>query len=82
MTASPKPATSLGGVESLVEQRVLSEPGVDPRLICVSVGVEDLEVWPFVLRCKSLFIVEAPQDLKGDLRRAFREIIKPFCAKL
>ncbi|KAM5534316.1 hypothetical protein V8D89_012044 [Ganoderma adspersum] len=37
------PATSLGGVESLMEQRVHSDPGADPRLIRISVGVEDLE---------------------------------------
>ncbi|KAH8118390.1 cystathionine gamma-synthase [Phellopilus nigrolimitatus] len=37
------PATSLGGVESLIEQRVTADPGTDPRLIRVSVGVEDLE---------------------------------------
>ncbi|TCD67684.1 hypothetical protein EIP91_012050 [Steccherinum ochraceum] len=37
------PATSLGGVESLVEHRVASDPGEDPCLIRLSVGVEDLE---------------------------------------
>ncbi|KAH9943348.1 cystathionine gamma-synthase [Epithele typhae] len=37
------PATSLGGVESLIEQRVHSDPGADPRLIRISVGAEDLE---------------------------------------
>jgi cystathionine beta-lyase/cystathionine gamma-synthase len=37
------PATSLGGVESLIEQRRMSDPGEDPRLIRISVGVEDLE---------------------------------------
>ncbi|KAI0921302.1 hypothetical protein AcW1_004678 [Taiwanofungus camphoratus] len=37
------PATSLGGVESLIEQRVQSDPGADPRLVRISVGVEDLE---------------------------------------
>lgn len=37
------PATSLGGVESLMEQRVQSDPGADPRLIRISVGVEELE---------------------------------------
>lgn len=39
-----QPATSLGGVESLIEQRVQSDPGADPRLIRISVGVEDVEV--------------------------------------
>ncbi|KAA1466212.1 cystathionine gamma-synthase [Dentipellis sp. KUC8613] len=36
------PATSLGGVESLIEQRSRSDPGADPRLIRISVGVEEL----------------------------------------
>ncbi|EIN10726.1 cystathionine gamma-synthase [Punctularia strigosozonata HHB-11173 SS5] len=36
------PATSLGGVESLIEQRRQSDPGADPRLIRISVGIEDL----------------------------------------
>ena len=42
-----QPATSLGGVESLIEQRVHSDPGADPRLIRISAGVEDLEVRSF-----------------------------------
>ena len=37
------PATSLGGVESLIEQRVIASPDTDPRLIRISVGLEDLE---------------------------------------
>jgi len=37
-------ATSLGGVESLIERRLDSDPGADPTLIRVSVGVEELEV--------------------------------------
>ncbi|GAA6036874.1 hypothetical protein JCM8097_006326 [Rhodosporidiobolus ruineniae] len=37
------PATSLGGVESLIEQRRISDPGADPRLIRLSIGVEDFE---------------------------------------
>lgn len=36
-------ATSLGGVESLIEQRARSSPGEDPRLIRISLGVEDVE---------------------------------------
>jgi cystathionine gamma-synthase len=35
-------ATSLGGVESLVEHRVVSDPTQDPGLIRISVGLEDL----------------------------------------
>ncbi|KAF8897441.1 Cys/Met metabolism PLP-dependent enzyme-domain-containing protein [Infundibulicybe gibba] len=37
------PATSLGGVESLVEHRLQSDPGADPRLVRLSIGVEDFE---------------------------------------
>ncbi|KAK7695476.1 hypothetical protein QCA50_000112 [Cerrena zonata] len=37
------PATSLGGVESLIEQRVASDASADPRLVRISVGVEDFE---------------------------------------
>ncbi|KAJ3470529.1 hypothetical protein MRS44_000628 [Fusarium solani] len=36
-------ATSLGGVESLMEWRAMSDEGRDPRLIRVSCGVEDVE---------------------------------------
>ena len=38
-----QPATSLGGVESLIEYRLQSDPKADPRLIRLSVGVEELE---------------------------------------
>ncbi|OSD04341.1 cystathionine gamma-synthase [Trametes coccinea BRFM310] len=37
------PATSLGGVESLIEQRANLDTTADPRLVRISVGVEDLE---------------------------------------
>ncbi|KAH9482934.1 putative trans-sulfuration enzyme [Psilocybe cubensis] len=37
------PATSLGGVESLVEHRIQSDPSADPRLIRLSIGVEDVD---------------------------------------
>ncbi|PPQ92393.1 hypothetical protein CVT25_008743 [Psilocybe cyanescens] len=37
------PATSLGGVESLVEHRIQSDPTSDPRLIRLSIGVEDVD---------------------------------------
>ncbi|VUC20542.1 unnamed protein product, partial [Clonostachys rosea] len=36
-------ATSLGGVESLIEWRSMTDPNVDPRLLRVSIGVEGLE---------------------------------------
>jgi len=37
------PATSLGGVESLIEHRLGTDPGSDPRLVRLSIGVEELE---------------------------------------
>ncbi|KDR83849.1 hypothetical protein GALMADRAFT_681044 [Galerina marginata CBS 339.88] len=37
------PATSLGGVESLVEHRIQSDPTSDPRLVRLSIGVEEVE---------------------------------------
>ena len=36
-------ATSLGGVESLIEWRTMSDDEVDDRLLRISVGVEDVE---------------------------------------
>ncbi|KAK6461176.1 pyridoxal phosphate-dependent transferase [Scheffersomyces coipomensis] len=36
-------ATSLGGVESLIEWRALSDPSANPALLRVSIGVEDYE---------------------------------------
>ncbi|KAH7921073.1 cystathionine gamma-synthase [Leucogyrophana mollusca] len=37
------PATSLGGVESLIERRINSDPNEDPLLVRISVGVEEVE---------------------------------------
>ncbi|KIY46637.1 cystathionine gamma-synthase [Fistulina hepatica ATCC 64428] len=37
------PATSLGGVESLIEHHMQTDAGADPRIIRISVGVEDIE---------------------------------------
>ncbi|EPT02741.1 hypothetical protein FOMPIDRAFT_1117792 [Fomitopsis schrenkii] len=37
------PATSLGGVESLIEQRSTADASADPRLVRISCGVEDIE---------------------------------------
>jgi len=39
-----QPATSLGGVESLIEQRFQVDPSVDPKMLRISVGVENIEV--------------------------------------
>lgn len=51
-----QPATSLGGVESLIEHRMTSDPTSDPRLIRVSIGVEELEVRQWV--CLHQFLVD------------------------
>lgn len=51
-------ATSLGGVESLIEWRAMSDALTSPSLLRVSVGIEDFE------------------DLKEDLSRAFKELLK------
>lgn len=51
-------ATSLGGVESLIEWRSMSDPTVDSRVLRVSVGVEDWE------------------DLKADLMRGFKDLLR------
>lgn len=37
------PATSLGGVESLVEYRYSWDPSGDPNAVRISIGVEDLD---------------------------------------
>ncbi|KAL0070853.1 hypothetical protein AAF712_002074, partial [Marasmius tenuissimus] len=37
------PATSLGGVESLIEYRARADPNESPVLVRISIGVEDLE---------------------------------------
>jgi hypothetical protein len=44
MTDVHQPATSLGGVESLAEQRVNADPKEDPLLVRLSIGVEEVEV--------------------------------------
>ncbi|KAI5479009.1 cystathionine gamma-synthase [Pseudohyphozyma bogoriensis] len=50
-------ATSLGGVESLMEHRLVSDPSSDPRLVRLSVGVEDFE--------------DLKNDLEGALHRVY-----------
>lgn len=35
------PATSFGGVESLIQQQATADPNCDPRIIRVSIGLED-----------------------------------------
>ena len=38
-----KAATSLGGVESLIEYRRRADPASDPCMVRLSVGVEDVQ---------------------------------------
>ena len=68
-----QPATSLGGVESLVEQRFQVDPSVDPKMLRISVGVENLEVrWDSYLH---YIPSERPvKDLKDDLRKGMQEV--------
>jgi cystathionine beta-lyase/cystathionine gamma-synthase len=49
MTDIPQPATSLGGVESLVEQRFRADPKENPLLVRLSIGVEEVAVSPSVV---------------------------------
>ncbi|PWN50504.1 cystathionine gamma-synthase [Violaceomyces palustris] len=60
------PATSLGGVESLLEHRIMSDPKDDPRLIRISVGLEEFED----LRADLLSAFSKILDLesKGELK--------------
>ncbi|PLW55416.1 hypothetical protein PCANC_07024 [Puccinia coronata f. sp. avenae] len=37
------PATSFGGVESLIQHQMQSDPSADPRLLRISVGLEDFQ---------------------------------------
>ncbi|KAF1966741.1 cystathionine gamma-synthase-like protein [Bimuria novae-zelandiae CBS 107.79] len=55
-------ATSLGGVESLIEWRRMSDTDVDERLLRVSVGVENWEDLrdDFIEACKKLAAGEQP----------------------
>ncbi|GAA5862984.1 hypothetical protein JCM1840_002346 [Sporobolomyces johnsonii] len=59
-------ATSLGGVESLIEQRLVSDPGADPRLVRISVGLEDFEDLKadLIAGLKKVIQVEKSQDNK------------------
>jgi cystathionine beta-lyase/cystathionine gamma-synthase len=52
VTDVPQPATSLGGVESLVEHRVNADPKENPLLVRLSIGVEEVvEVLFIVCSC-------------------------------
>lgn len=68
-----QPATSLGGVESLIDHRIRSDPSADPRLIRLSIGVEDVEVsWPHPNHYSRTYLFS--QDLRLDLRQALQRL--------
>jgi cystathionine gamma-synthase len=52
------PATSLGGVESLIEHRIAAEPSEDPGTVRLSVGLEDFS--------------DLQADLRSALRRTLQ----------
>ncbi len=66
-------ATSLVGVESLIEHRYRADLSMDKRLLRLSVGVEELEV---SLLFKASRLLTARKDLKADLRQAFNRLVK------
>ena len=68
-----QPATSLGGVESLIDHRIRSDPSADPRLVRLSIGVEDVEVsWPHPNHYSRTYLLA--QDLRMDLRQALQRL--------
>jgi cystathionine beta-lyase/cystathionine gamma-synthase len=61
-----QPATSLGGVESLVEHRLGSDPGVNPSLVRLSIGVEEFEVsvaWLAKLLPTDMFLARTSKEI-------------------
>ncbi|SPO25534.1 related to Cystathionine beta-lyase [Ustilago trichophora] len=60
------PATSLGGVESLLEHRCKSDPSEDARIIRVSVGLEEFEDLKADLRAAFTQVLE--KESKGQLQ--------------
>ena len=74
--SSIQPATSLGGVESLIEHRQGTDPDTDPRLVRLSIGVEELEVRGVVISVsKSQRADRNEQDLKDDLRAGLQSLV-------
>ncbi|SOV03586.1 related to Cystathionine beta-lyase [Ustilago sp. UG-2017a] len=66
LTSYFTPATSLGGVESLLEHRIKSDPTEDPRIIRVSVGLEDFEDLKADLTAAFKEVLE--RESKGQLK--------------
>ncbi|KAG8885898.1 hypothetical protein FRB97_009060 [Tulasnella sp. 331] len=60
-------ATSLGGVESLMEQRIISDPNEDGRLVRISVGLEDVQDLKEDLRQGLLSLAKAGSQERAKL---------------
>ncbi|CAO1614602.1 unnamed protein product [Parajaminaea phylloscopi] len=58
------PATSLGGVESLIEHRIAAEPTEDPGTVRLSVGLEDFEDLQADLRFALLKVLSLEKEGK------------------
>lgn len=57
-----------------MEHRYTVDGVTDPRLVRISVGVEELEVSRCFVFCS--FLTEFLQDLKNDIRLGFQKVIK------
>lgn len=64
------PATSLGGVESLIEHRINAEPTEDPGTIRLSVGLEDFEDLQADLRFALLKVLALEKEGKLEWKAA------------
>lgn len=67
------PATSLGGVESLIEHRIAAEPTEDPGTVRLSVGLEDFDDLQADLRRALLKTLELEKQGKLSWRRPPKE---------
>lgn len=75
------PATSLGGVESLIEQRLVSDPGAHPCLGTSSSFVQSALLGPSSLAASLPPVrvsvgIEDFEDLKADLIQGFRKVVQ------
>lgn len=66
------PATSLGGVESLIEQRIAAEKSEDPGTVRLSVGLEAFEDLRDDLRRALLKVVELDGGTKEGGRLGWK----------
>lgn len=61
-------------MESLIDHRMQSDPDADPHLLRISVGVEDIDARLSFQLHLNMSIDTLAQDLKSDLRQAFRQL--------